>query len=212
VFPVPSEQKVTFLLRLMVHLIASIHCAPCTRVRPGPCGRGVTSDVVLLQECFVTWQGHILDGLQTMQARGRLRSDADTEAVAESIMAALQGGLLLTKVHRTSRPLAQRLTWPSSMSGTCPTDLSALPVVESGGPAPGLRADGGSTLSRGRVRSGSCGPPLAVDVLRRYLGSGLLSALTRGPSASTTRSSAAISVWTSSSDRWLVKWRSMAAR
>jgi AcrR family transcriptional regulator len=63
----------------------------------------------VLQECFVTWQGRIAEGLQVMQARGRLRPAADTEALAESIMAALQGGLLLAKVHRSSRPLERAL-------------------------------------------------------------------------------------------------------
>jgi hypothetical protein len=44
-----------------------------------------------------------------MKARGRLRRDADPEALAESLMAALQGGLLLAKVHRSKRPLARAL-------------------------------------------------------------------------------------------------------
>jgi TetR/AcrR family transcriptional regulator, transcriptional repressor for nem operon len=63
----------------------------------------------VLQDCFATWQAHVFYGLQTMQARGRLRPDADPDAMAESIMAALQGGLLLAKVHRTSRPLTRAL-------------------------------------------------------------------------------------------------------
>jgi AcrR family transcriptional regulator len=63
----------------------------------------------VLQDCFVTWQGQIAEGLRAMQARGRLRPGVDTDALAESIMAALQGGLLLAKVHRSSRPLERAL-------------------------------------------------------------------------------------------------------
>jgi AcrR family transcriptional regulator len=63
----------------------------------------------VLQDCFVTWQAQIAAGLQEMQARGRLRPGVDPDALAESIMAALQGGLLLAKVHRSSRPLERAL-------------------------------------------------------------------------------------------------------
>jgi AcrR family transcriptional regulator len=63
----------------------------------------------VLQDCFVAWQDQIADGLRVMQVRGRLRANVDPEALAESIMAALQGGLLLAKVHRSSRPLERAL-------------------------------------------------------------------------------------------------------
>jgi AcrR family transcriptional regulator len=63
----------------------------------------------ILQECFIEWQTHFVTGLSAMKARGRLRPDADPDEIAESMMAALQGGLLLAKVHRTKRPLARAL-------------------------------------------------------------------------------------------------------
>lgn len=63
----------------------------------------------VLQDCFVAWQDQIADGLRVMQARGRIRASVDPDALAESIMAALQGGLLLAKVHRSSRPLERAL-------------------------------------------------------------------------------------------------------
>jgi AcrR family transcriptional regulator len=63
----------------------------------------------VLQDCFLTWQAQIAEGLQVMQARGRLRPGVDTDELAESIMAALQGGLLLAKVQRSSRPLERAL-------------------------------------------------------------------------------------------------------
>ena len=63
----------------------------------------------VLQDCFVAWQDQFADGLRVMQARGRIRASVDPDALAESIMAALQGGLLLAKVHRSSRPLERAL-------------------------------------------------------------------------------------------------------
>lgn len=63
----------------------------------------------VLQECFAAWEAPLRAGLTAMRDRGELRPGADPEALAEAVMAALQGGLLLTKTHRTSRPLARAL-------------------------------------------------------------------------------------------------------
>jgi AcrR family transcriptional regulator len=46
------------------------------------------------------WETHLRDGLARMQARGKLRKDADPAALATATMASLQGGLLLTQVRR----------------------------------------------------------------------------------------------------------------
>ena len=62
-----------------------------------------------MQQCFAEWEAPLLAGLTAMQARGRLKPGADPTALAEAVMAALQGGLLLTKTYRTSRPLARAL-------------------------------------------------------------------------------------------------------
>ncbi|WP_027659751.1 TetR/AcrR family transcriptional regulator [Salinispora fenicalii] len=63
----------------------------------------------VLQKCFTAWASPLLTGLTTMRDQGQLRPDADPDALAEGIMAALQGGLLLSKTYRTSRPLARAL-------------------------------------------------------------------------------------------------------
>ena len=66
-----------------------------------------TRDV--LQRCFTEWEGPLLAGLTAMKDRGDLRSDAEPAALTEAVMAAVQGGLLLNKTHRTGRPLARAL-------------------------------------------------------------------------------------------------------
>ncbi|MGW2053762.1 TetR/AcrR family transcriptional regulator [Streptomyces sp. NPDC001840] len=49
---------------------------------------------------FARWGQSIHDGLRAMYERGELRRDADPGQLALAILAALQGGLLLTRVRR----------------------------------------------------------------------------------------------------------------
>lgn len=57
---------------------------------------------------FRRWEGAIRSGLRGMQARGELgRADPDELAVAT--LAALQGGLLLTQMQRSTKPLETAL-------------------------------------------------------------------------------------------------------
>src|SRR3954462_5671432 len=48
-------------------------------------------------------------GLLTMQQRGELPADADADALAYSLLAAAQGGYLLTQTHRDARALQAAL-------------------------------------------------------------------------------------------------------
>ena len=91
----------------VIALQRQLHCA-------GGCPIGSMADELaehdpharsLLAESFATWQGYIEKGLATMRDRGKLRRDADPATLALATMAALQGGLLLTKTTRTTRPL-----------------------------------------------------------------------------------------------------------
>jgi AcrR family transcriptional regulator len=54
----------------------------------------------ILADAFDAWERPLQDGLEAMRERGQLRSDVDAAALATSVMASLQGGLLLTQVRR----------------------------------------------------------------------------------------------------------------
>ena len=58
---------------------------------------------------FARWETPIRQGLTAMHARGELRKDADPEKLALDLLAALQGGLLLTQIRRDTAPLEAAL-------------------------------------------------------------------------------------------------------
>ena len=62
-----------------------------------------------LAASFDRWQAPIRRGLQTMSHRGDLPPAADLDHLALAILAALQGGLLLTQTYRTTAPLEAAL-------------------------------------------------------------------------------------------------------
>ena len=58
---------------------------------------------------FRRWEAAIQSGLQEMHARGRLTPDTDPDTLALALLAALQGGLLLTQIQRDTEPLEAAL-------------------------------------------------------------------------------------------------------
>lgn len=58
-----------------------------------------------LVDGFERWEAPIRAGLARMRARGDLRPDTDTDALALALLVALQGGLLLTQTRRNTTPL-----------------------------------------------------------------------------------------------------------
>jgi TetR/AcrR family transcriptional regulator, transcriptional repressor for nem operon len=54
---------------------------------------------------FRRWEGRIRDGMRTMQTRGDLPQNVDADDLALALLAALQGGLLLTQIRRDTKPL-----------------------------------------------------------------------------------------------------------
>ena len=58
-----------------------------------------------LEGSFGDWSMRIESGLRTMQAEGLLKASADPETLALAVLCAIQGGLLLAKLRRKSRPL-----------------------------------------------------------------------------------------------------------
>ncbi len=59
----------------------------------------------LIADGFEQWSAAISDGLRALHAAGHLRADLDPDDLAVTILAAVQGGLLLAQVQRDTRPL-----------------------------------------------------------------------------------------------------------
>jgi AcrR family transcriptional regulator len=59
----------------------------------------------LLADLFTTWEELIAAGLERMQAKGALKSDANPRQLATGLMAALQGGYLLANTTHDVRPM-----------------------------------------------------------------------------------------------------------
>ncbi|MGC4943607.1 TetR/AcrR family transcriptional regulator [Kribbella sp. DT2] len=92
---------------LMVNILAASQCV-------GGCPLGsLASDLsetdpvarVQLANAFQMWEELIRDGLTRMQDRGELSATADTAQLAVAMLAAVQGGLLLSQVRRSPDPL-----------------------------------------------------------------------------------------------------------
>jgi AcrR family transcriptional regulator len=59
----------------------------------------------LLDRSFGAWSALIETGLSRMKKAGRITPSADTKAIAVAVLAAIQGGILLSKSARNSEPL-----------------------------------------------------------------------------------------------------------
>jgi TetR/AcrR family transcriptional repressor of nem operon len=64
----------------------------------------------LLARGFAQWQNAIGDGLRRLGDAGQLPGGADPDALAVTVLATLQGGLLLAQVQRDTRPLETAMT------------------------------------------------------------------------------------------------------
>ncbi len=62
-----------------------------------------------LTRVFEQWRDIFLEGLERMQHRGRLTKAADPERLANMILAAYQGGMLLAQIARDITPLRDSL-------------------------------------------------------------------------------------------------------
>ena len=62
-----------------------------------------------LVDGFDRWEGAIREGLSAMHTRGDLRRSADPDRLATALLAAIQGGLVLSQVHRSVDPLEAAL-------------------------------------------------------------------------------------------------------
>jgi TetR/AcrR family transcriptional regulator, transcriptional repressor for nem operon len=59
----------------------------------------------LIADGFARWSAAIGDGLRALQAAGHLPAGTSPDDLAVTLLAALQGGLLLAQVQRDTRPL-----------------------------------------------------------------------------------------------------------
>ena len=64
---------------------------------------------VALAAAFSRWESFLSAGLTTMRARRALRPDADPETLAETTMAAIQGGYVLSTTKKDIRPMRNSL-------------------------------------------------------------------------------------------------------
>lgn len=60
-------------------------------------------------DAFSRWEAEFRRGLEMMHARGELRPDADPSHLALALLAAAQGGALLTQLRRETAPLEAAL-------------------------------------------------------------------------------------------------------
>lgn len=58
----------------------------------------------LIAAGFDQWAAAIADGLRSLHAEGKLPSDIDPDDLAITLLATLQGGLLLAQAQRSARP------------------------------------------------------------------------------------------------------------
>jgi len=58
---------------------------------------------------FESWAAHLADGLRRMKEGGELGPQADPDALALGLLAALQGGLLMAQAHQSTAPLETAL-------------------------------------------------------------------------------------------------------
>jgi TetR/AcrR family transcriptional regulator, transcriptional repressor for nem operon len=59
----------------------------------------------LIAAGFDQWAAAVSDGLRSLHAEGKLPSDIDPDDLATTLLATLQGGLLLAQAQRSTRPL-----------------------------------------------------------------------------------------------------------
>ncbi|HWG28060.1 TetR/AcrR family transcriptional regulator [Actinospica sp.] len=74
-----------------------------------------------LADGFDRWEHSIRAGLAAMVASGELRADCDTELLAASTLASLQGGLVLSQARREPLPLRRALDGALGLIASCRT-------------------------------------------------------------------------------------------
>jgi hypothetical protein len=87
----------------------------------------------LIAAGFERWATVITDGLRALQAAGHLPAGTSTDDLAVTLLAALQGGLLLAQVQRDTRPLETAVDTILALAGVTGSGLSGPPPSPSRG-------------------------------------------------------------------------------
>lgn len=86
-----------------------------------------------LVDSFQEWESYVINGLRSMQTSGDLDAQADPNALGVAVMAAVQGGLLLTKTTRDTRPLELALDMALAfVASHCADDGLSAPHTRTG--------------------------------------------------------------------------------
>jgi TetR/AcrR family transcriptional regulator, transcriptional repressor for nem operon len=78
-----------------------------------PCARA------LIAAGFEQWSAAISDGLRELQAAGRLQAAIDADDYAITLLAALQGGILLAQIQQDTRPLETAVDTLLALTARC---------------------------------------------------------------------------------------------
>ena len=103
-----------------------------------------------LVDGFGLWLAPVRAGLVAMRASDALRSDADPDSLAAGLLAALQGGLLISRIHEETTPLAAALDAAiARIESFAPQEAAVDAVLRT--PASPARASGGTPTSAPRT-------------------------------------------------------------
>jgi TetR/AcrR family transcriptional regulator, transcriptional repressor for nem operon len=80
---------------------------------------------VMIAAGFGKWSAAISDGLRRLHAAGHLPNGTDPDDLAVTLLAVLQGGLLLAQVQRDTRPLETAVDTLLGLAGLSRPDLPA---------------------------------------------------------------------------------------
>ena len=86
----------------------------------------------LLADGFGQWQAAIGEGLRRLHQAGQLPDGTDPDALAVTLLATLQGGLLLAQVQRDARPLETAVDTLLRLAGSSRPDVPAGSGVPAG--------------------------------------------------------------------------------
>jgi AcrR family transcriptional regulator len=84
--------------------------------------------LLALTQHFHTWEELMKGALDRMRANGALRPDADTERLATGLMAALQGGYLLSQAAHGASPMEASLTMALERIGSYTETAACSPA------------------------------------------------------------------------------------